>query len=93
MNAFHPERSGNVYVVSGPFWYFGHSPLGDAATHGTWHSPDTHVPIIFAGRGIEAMTVARRVAPRDVAPTLSAYLGIQAPTGSVGDVLPEIVGR
>jgi predicted AlkP superfamily pyrophosphatase or phosphodiesterase len=92
LNAFHPQRSGNVYVVSEPFWFFGHSPDGDAATHGTWYTPDSHVPVIFAGQGIRQQTVYRRVAPRDVAPTLSAYLGIQPPSSSVGSILPEIVG-
>ena len=93
LNAFHPQRSGNVYVVSEPFWFFGHSPDGDAATHGTWYTPDSHVPIIFTGQGIRQQTVYRRVAPRDVAPTLSAYLGIQPPSSSVGRILPEIVGH
>ena len=91
--AFHPERSGNVYVVSAPFWYFGHDPQGDAATHGTWHVPDAYVPLIFAGPGIGQQTVYRRVAPRDVAPTLSAILGVLPPSGSVGKVLPEVLAQ
>jgi len=34
--------------------------------------------------------VDRRVAPRDVAPTISAYLGISPPSGAVGNPLPAI---
>jgi arylsulfatase A-like enzyme len=93
LNAFHPTRSGNVYAVPEPFWYFGHSPDGDAATHGTLYASDVYVPLIFAGPGISPKTVYRRVAPRDVAPTLSAIIGVLPPSGSVGEVLPEVLGR
>lgn len=91
LNAFHPTRSGNVYVVPDPFWYFGHSPDGDAATHGTWYVPDAYVPLIFAGPGIGQKVVRHRVAPRDIAPTLSALIGVLPPSGSVGKVLPEVL--
>ena len=93
LNAFHPVRSGNVYVVAAPHWYFGHAMNSDAATHGTLYSPDTFVPMVFAGPGIENKVVGRRVSPRDLAPTLSAYMGILPPTGSVGQVLEEIANR
>ena len=93
LNAFHPTRSGNVYAVPEPFWYFGHSPDGDAATHGTLYAPDVFVPLIFAGPGIGRKTVYRRVAPRDLAPTLSAIMGVLPPSGSVGEVLPEVAGQ
>jgi len=90
-NSFHPDRSGDVYVVTDPFWYFGSSPRGNAATHGTVHNSDRHVPLLFTGPGINKMTVHRRVAPRDVAPTLSAIMGVAPPSGSVGEVLAEVV--
>ena len=92
-NAFHPQRSGDVYVVAKPFWFFGYSTDGDAATHGSHYPADTHVPLIFAGPGVPATSVHRPVAPRDVAPTLSAYMGVLPPSGSVGDVLAEIVSE
>ena len=49
-----------------------------------------HVPIVFAGAGIKSHTVDRRVRTVDVAPTLSALLGIKPPSGSVGDPLVEV---
>ena len=91
-HAFHPQRSGDVYVVAEPFWFFGYSTDGDAATHGSHYPADPHVPLIFSGPGVPQGTVQRAVAPRDVAPTLSAYMGVTPPSGSVGDVLTEIVG-
>ena len=89
--SFHPQRSGNVMFFPDPFWYLSKKPDGDAATHGTPQRYDTHVPVIFAGAGVPAQTVHRGVAPRDVVPTLSAFLGIAAPSGSVGQVLYEVV--
>jgi hypothetical protein len=34
---------------------------------------------------------SRRVAINDVAPTLSEMLGVERPSGSIGNVLPEVV--
>lgn len=93
LNAFHPERSGNVYVVPESFWLFGSSARSDAATHGTPHAADVHVPLVFTGPGIAHRTVHRRVAPRDVAPTLSAIMGILRPSGATGEVLVEVVAE
>ena len=39
-----------------------------------------------------AQTIARRVAPTDVAPTIAAYLAIKPPSGSEGDPLYEVLG-
>lgn len=88
--AFHANRSGNVIVVPSPFWYLEKEPDSNAAMHGSLHRYDTHVPLMFAGPGIGKGTVYREVAPRDLAPTLSAYLGIAPPSGSVGVLLEEV---
>jgi hypothetical protein len=89
--AFHPRRSGNVILVQDPFWYLDGTPDGNAAMHGAPYAYDTHVPLMFAGPGVPQLTVYREVAPRDVAPTLSAYLGISPPSGSVGNPLDEVL--
>jgi arylsulfatase A-like enzyme len=62
-----------------------------ATTHGSPWRYDTYVPIIFAGPGIYPQTVHRGVQTIDVAPTLSAYLGIKRPSGSWGTGLHEAV--
>ncbi len=89
--AFHPGRSGNVIVVQDPFWYLDATPDGNAAMHGSPYAYDTHVPLMFAGPGVKRGKVYREVAPRDVAPTISAYLGISPPSGSVGEPLLEVL--
>lgn len=89
-NSFHPQRSANVMLIQDAFWYLASEPDGDAAMHGSPYPYDTHVPIMVAGPGIGHGTVDLRVAPRDIAPTISGYLGILAPSGATGSPLPEI---
>jgi len=61
------------------------------AIHGSPWRYDTFVPIFFAGHRVSAQTVARRVAPTDIAPTIAAYLGIKYPSGSIGNPLVEVL--
>lgn len=88
--AFHPRRSGNVFLVQEAFWYLDLEPDGNAATHGSPYAYDTLVPLMFAGPGIAQRVIYRAVAPRDLAPTISACLGIPPPSGSVGVPLREV---
>jgi predicted AlkP superfamily pyrophosphatase or phosphodiesterase len=95
MNNLHPTRSGDVYLVQEPYWFLFNepddAPFRLASIHGSPWSYDTHVPILFAGHRVRPRTVWRRVGPEDVAPTLSAYLGILVPSASVGSPLPEVL--
>ena len=88
---FHPERSGDIYVVQDLYWFnFDRGPV--AAMHGSPWRYDTHVPIIFTGAGISSRVVHRLVHPVDVAPTLSALLGMTAPGAAKGTILVEALG-
>jgi hypothetical protein len=78
--------------VQQQFWYMYPDPECCAAMHGSPYGYDTHVPVIFAGPGIEPATVRRAVEPTSIAPTIAALLGIEAPSGSTADVLREVVG-
>ncbi len=88
--SFHPQRSGNVVIVQEQYWFL-HSQTQLAAMHGSPYAYDTHVPIIFVGAGITPQLVGRTVAPADIAPTLSAVLGIIPPSGSTGTPLAEVL--
>ena len=90
-NNIHPVRSGDIYIVQDPYWFnFDKGPV--AAMHGSPWSYDTHVPVIFAGAGMNAKIVYRPIQPADVAPTLSALLGMSPPASAQGTVLPEVFG-
>jgi len=89
---FHPARSGDIYVVQDPYWFnFDKGPV--AGMHGSPWRYDTHVPVIFAGIDIENRVVHRLVHPVDVAPTMSAILGMTAPGSASGTILPEVLGE
>jgi predicted AlkP superfamily pyrophosphatase or phosphodiesterase len=86
----HDTRSGDIYVIQEPYWFlFDKGPI--AAMHGSPWRYDTHVPVIFAGPGIDAQTIQRLVHPVDVAPTIAAYLGMTKPAAAQGIPLQEIL--
>ena len=89
-----PPRSGDVHVVFGSQEFIADfDGLTVAATHGSpWHY-DRHVPVVFAGSDLKSARVSRAVTPYDIAATLSNRLNIEAPSGSIGEVLPEVAPR
>ena len=89
---FHPKRSGDIYVVQEPFWQAGDEDWEEeyATRHGSPWRYDTYVPLIFIGGQVPKKTVMRQVLSVDVAPTLSAYLGIMPPAGASGVPLTEV---
>lgn len=89
---YHPVRSGDIYITQDPYWFnFDKGPV--AGMHGSPWRYDTHVPIVFAGLGLEARKVHRLVHPVDVAPTMSLILGMTAPGSASGQPLPEVLGE
>lgn len=89
--SFHPERSGNVFIVQEKHWYLYHDSDKYAAMHGSPYKYDTHVPVLLAGKGLKAQTVERIIHPEDLAPTVAFYLQINPPSGSTGSPLKEVV--
>jgi predicted AlkP superfamily pyrophosphatase or phosphodiesterase len=94
LNNYHPDRSGDIYVVFKPGWFINEMDgLSVTVTHGSPWRYDTYVPIIFAGYGIKSRTVSRRVHAVDVAITLSTIAGTPPPSGAAGEVLLEVLGH
>jgi predicted AlkP superfamily pyrophosphatase or phosphodiesterase len=94
LHGFHPQRSGDVVIVNGPFNVnFGlpEDPTDprSSATHESPYSYDTHVPLIIMGRGLVPGRYPHTASPADIAPTLSYLLGLQAPSSTTGRVLSE----
>ena len=95
--SFHPTRSGNIHIVPEQYWFLHSTEEAEkmgiesiAAIHGSPWAYDTYVPIFFAGSKVPAQIIRRRVSPIDIAPTITSYLGVKPPSGSVGTVLWEI---
>ena len=59
-------------------------------THGSSHSYDTHVPLIFWGNKIPKGSTTKMVNVKDIAPTISSILEISFPNGCTGNPLVEI---
>jgi len=94
LNNFNPNRSGDIYVVFEPHWFINDfDGMIVAATHGSPWRYDSYVPIVFAGAGVPVQHIQRRVLTIDVAPTLTAFLGIKPPSGSAGVPLVEALGQ
>jgi predicted AlkP superfamily pyrophosphatase or phosphodiesterase len=87
--SFYPDRSGNIYYELKPFIVPGQEPTG--TTHGSPWSYDTRVPLLWFGSSIKRGTYKEATSIADIAPTLSALLGIDAPAGSGGRVLREML--
>ncbi len=87
-NGYNQKRSGDVLLVLKPgFITYGKT----GSTHGSPQIYDTHVPLLFFGKGIKkGSTVARTEIP-DIAPTISALLGISFPSGATGKPIAEVV--
>jgi len=87
---YHASRAGDIYVAQKPYWFmFDKGPV--AAMHGSPWRYDTHVPIIFAGIAIQPTVVHRLVHPVDVAPTITAILGMSPPSSAQGSLLTEVL--
>ena len=88
-NGYDNKRSGDILYILKP------STLNDAwgrkgTDHRTPYTYDTHIPIIFYGKGIRKGNSVRQVAITDIAPTLSMLLNISLPSGADGEPLKEL---
>jgi phosphopentomutase len=59
-------------------------------THGSWNPYDSHIPLLWYGWNVKPGKSNREIHMTDVAPTISAMLRIQMPSGSVGTVIEEV---
>lgn len=84
MNGFNGERSGDVVFILKPFTIPGAGNPGTGTTHGTPFSYDTHIPVLFYGNSFKPGRYADEFHITDIAPTISAALGIQEPPNCMG---------
>lgn len=91
VNGYNYQRSGSMQIIMQPGWYSGHSKTG--TTHGTWNPYDTHIPLLWYGKGVSKGQTYRTVNMTDIAPTLAALLHIQMPNGCTGHVITEVLEK
>jgi hypothetical protein len=88
---YHPKRSGDVVIVLEPGWYSATKVVG--TTHGSPYTYDTHVPVIFYGKGVRKGSSVKYHPITDIAPTVSILLNIKFPSGCTGQPIPELFGE
>ena len=87
-NGYHQKLSGDVLFTLEP----GVISYGSkGTTHGSGYNYDTHVPLLFYGNRIQPGKTYERTSVTDIAPTISALLGIALPNGATGTVIEEVI--
>lgn len=94
-NGYHVKRSGDVIISYSSGTIIHPNPnidveMVNGTVHGSGYSYDTHVPLIWMGKGIKSGESVRAVNPIDIAPSLSMFLNIPLPSASQGKPLIEL---
>jgi predicted AlkP superfamily pyrophosphatase or phosphodiesterase len=84
-NSFDPERSPDLEIQVAETCLISKRSYG--TSHGSPHDYDRAVPLVFMGAGIAHARVEGAAATVDIAPTLAAILGVEAPADLDGRVL------
>lgn len=85
---YNQKRSGDVILLDDPA-YISYGKTG--STHGSGLNYDTHVPLLFFGKGIKQGYTFKKTEITDIAPTISALLGISFPNFAIGQPLDFVL--
>jgi arylsulfatase A-like enzyme len=88
IRGYNPKRSGDISFILEPGWYESGSVQG--TTHGSSYTYDTHVPILFYGKGIKKGSSVQYHAITDIAATLAILLKTKFPSGCTGQPVAEL---
>ncbi len=88
-NGHNRQLSGNVAFVfkSG---FLEREDGAKGTSHGSGYIYDTHIPILFYGKGIEAGCTVEAINITDIAPTLAMLLNISLPSGCTGQPIKDL---
>ena len=89
-NNYYPGRSPNLLIQWEEKFY---ASMGTGTGHGSPYRYDTHVPLIFAGKGISRGRYENRVETVDIPVTIGSILGIKVPEDSDGKSLSELLKK
>ena len=84
---YNQKLSGDILMVPYPAT-IDYSKTG--STHGSAYTYDTHVPLIFYGKGIKKGATGRYIPIPDIAATLANLLQVNYPSGCTGNVIWEL---
>lgn len=87
---YNAKRSGDLTFSLQPGWF---NSRETGTTHGSSYKYDTHVPILFFGKGVNTGTSDVYHSITDLAPTLSILMKINFPSGATGQPVVEAIKR
>jgi phosphopentomutase len=82
VNGYSSQRSGDLFIVTKSGYMDGYAT---GTTHGTLYNNDAHIPLLWYGNGIKKGAINTLNYMTDIAPTVTTLLGIQMPSGSIGN--------
>lgn len=88
IRGYNPKRSGDISMILEPAWFDAWSVTG--TTHGSSYSYDTHVPILFFGKGVKHGTSVLPHTITDISATLAILLKTKFPNGCTGQPIAEL---
>lgn len=89
--SYYWKRSGELFVVPRPGFVFSSQTSGTAS--GSPYGYDTQVPLIMYGASVRGGRYTETVSPTDIAPTIAAVLGIEAPSLCEGSALSQALAQ
>ncbi len=87
--SYYPPRGEDFLFRGCEYCLFTSWPTG--TSHGSPYRYDTHVPMVFWGKGLRSLEVSRETYTVDIAPTIAKFLRISYPANVDGVPLREIV--
>lgn len=87
-NGFNHQLSGNVAYTYQPAWL---EHEGKGTTHGAGYDYDTHVPLLFFGKGIKKGQSQSYVTITQIAPTVSELIFVNRPNACFSDPLTNFL--
>jgi predicted AlkP superfamily pyrophosphatase or phosphodiesterase len=87
-NGYNAQRSGDLFIVTKSGYVDGFTT---GTSHGVMYNYDAHIPLLFWGQGIQHKVLNTPTYMTDIAPTITTLLGIQMPSGSIGNPIIEVL--
>ena len=86
-NSYYFRRSGDIQYFYKPQYT---DYTADGIEHGAWYPYDSHIPLVWFGWNVKPGKTNREIYMTDIAPTVTAMLHVQMPSGCVGHVITEV---
>lgn len=81
---YNQKYSGDVMIIAKPGYLY---KKMKGTSHGSPYSYDTHVPLVFFGKGFKQGVSKKRINITDIAPTVANLLQIEFPSGCTGEII------